>query len=410
MTSASINNAMLRSSLLAKTLGPWRLLLPILFALLCVQDPAVINIIYTSVGDAFIQVSVFVAATLALFYSLEKIFKLDTAELLNRHSRLQVPIAALLGALPGCGGAIMVVTQYVRGNISFGAFVAVLTSTMGDAAFLLLARDPAIALMIFATGIVVGTCSGYVIDALLGKDYRVSENTNSLSEADVASANAIANNKVLRPFWVAITVVGTVFGVFAAFQQTITVSFGSYGDVNVGLILGFVGGVLAVLMWSYLPVVHSYRALVAEHDMATGDSATKVLQPFRTDVSTTVRVINDTNFVTVWVVIAYLVYELGIHFSGIDLKSWFALWAPLAPMIGVVIGFLPGCGPQIVVTTLYLNGVVPLSAQLGNAISNDGDALFPAIALAPRTAIIATLYSAIPAFIVAYAYYFLVEM
>ena len=39
--------------------------------------------------------------------------------------------AAALGALPGCGGAIIVVTQYVTGRLSFGSVVAVLTATMG---------------------------------------------------------------------------------------------------------------------------------------------------------------------------------------------------------------------------------------------------------------------------------------
>ena len=61
------------------------------------------------------------------------------------------------------------------------------------------------------------------------------------------------------------------------------------------------------------------------------------------------------------------------------------------------------------VATFYLNGYIPLSAELGNAISNDGDALFPAIALAPKAAIIATIYSAVPAIIVAYGYMFLFE-
>ena len=74
---------------------------------------------------------------------------------------------------------------------------------------------------------------------------------------------------------------------------------------------------------------------------------------------------------------------------------------------GNTFGFLPGCGPQIVVTTFYINGSIPLSAEIGNAISNDGDALFPAIALAPKAAVIATLYSAVPAMIVAYGYMFL---
>jgi len=81
----------------------------------------------------------------------------------------------------------------------------------------------------------------------------------------------------------------------------------------------------------------------------------------------------------------------------------------LIPLIATLIGFLPGCGPQILVTTLYLNGIIPLSAQIGNAISNDGDALFPAIALHPKAALVATIYSGVPAIIVSYLYFFVFE-
>ena len=77
--------------------------------------------------------------------------------------------------------------------------------------------------------------------------------------------------------------------------------------------------------------------------------------------------------------------------------------------MAILIGFLPGCGPQILVTTMYLSGYIPLSAQIGNAIANDGDALFPAIALHPKAALVATIYSAIPALIVSYSYLFLFE-
>ena len=76
-------------------------------------------------------------------------------------------------------------------------------------------------------------------------------------------------------------------------------------------------------------------------------------------------------------------------------------------MIAIFIGFIPGCGPQVLVTTLYINGLVPFAALLGNAISNDGDALFPAIALNPKAALAATMISAIPAIFVSYGLYFI---
>ena len=105
----------------------------------------------------------------------------------------------------------------------------------------------------------------------------------------------------------------------------------------------------------------------------------------------------------------FLVFELAVHFTGSGIDQWFKVWAPFVPLVAILVGFIPGCGPQIIVTTLYLSGAIPLSAQLGNSISNDGDALFPAIALAPKVAIIATLYSAVPAVIIGYGYFFLFE-
>jgi len=121
------------------------------------------------------------------------------------------------------------------------------------------------------------------------------------------------------------------------------------------------------------------------------------------------RTVADTNFITTWVVLAFLTYELTVHLGNINLETIFQSYYILIPLIGVLIGFLPGCGPQILVTTLYLNGIIPLAAQIGNAISNDGDALFPAIALHPKAALIATIYSGIPAIIVSYAYFFSFE-
>ena len=74
---------------------------------------------------------------------------------LEKTKNFHVPIASFLGAIPGCGGAIIVVTQYIQGRISFGSLVAVLTATMGDAAFLILAMEPSTGLLIFVLGLIL---------------------------------------------------------------------------------------------------------------------------------------------------------------------------------------------------------------------------------------------------------------
>lgn len=389
----------------ARTLKPWRLAALGIIPLLALTDPKVADIIVTAISDAYLQVTVFVAATLAIFYGLESRLRIDAADLLARHRTWQVPIAAFLGATPGCGGAIIVITQYIRGGISFGGVVAVLTATMGDAAFLLIVQQPLTAAGVISTQIAVGILFGYLVDWLHGPDFlRVHSQGAVVRWPFMHEGGA---TRALRPVWIALLIPGLLFGILTAFQIDANALFGSLAGLSPATWLGFAGATLALAMWGSVSSRGFYQCVAAgdtEHRL--GDNPPPQI---RTGSSTITRVVADTNFVTVWVIAAYLIYELGIYYSGVDLKSWFEVWVPVVPMIGVLLGFLPGCGPQIVVTTLYLSGIIPLSAQLGNAISNDGDALFPAIALAPRTAIVATLYSAIPAIIVAYAYYWLWE-
>ncbi|MAQ80390.1 MAG: hypothetical protein CML71_00795 [Rhodobacterales bacterium] len=108
-----------------------------------------------------------------------------------------------------------------------------------------------------------------------------------------------------------------------------------------------------------------------------------------------------------WVILAFLTFEYTIYGTGLDLANLFQSVAWLLPLLAVLIGLIPGCGPQILVTTMYINGLIPFSALLGNAISNDGDALFPALAISPKIAVVATLLSTIPALILSYCFYFL---
>jgi hypothetical protein len=115
------------------------------------------------------------------------------------------------------------------------------------------------------------------------------------------------------------------------------------------------------------------------------------------------RMAEETAFISVWVVLAYLAYDYSAVHAGLDLRALFQSVAPILPLAGAAVGFILGCGPQVLVATLYVNGAIPFSALLADAISNHGDALFPAIALAPRAAIMATAFSTVPALIVAYA-------
>ena len=366
----------------------WRLVVLAVIALFFFASSATHEATLIATRDAFLQVSVFVAGTLALVYWFEQKFSFDLGEVMGNNARWQPVIAALLGALPGCGGAIIVVTQFTRGYASFGAFIAVLVSTMGDAAFLLLAREPKTALLVIVISIVAGTITGMIVDMVHGRDYLATEGKSS-DDIGCRVGDGNDTGEKLNKIWVALIAVGAVFGAMIAFQADPEILFGAYASYEPVKWFAFVGASLSLFMWATARNQHSQIGA----DSVPG-------QPLLT------RVVKDTNFVTSWVVVAFLGFEICITVFGFDLGAQFETIAILVPAIAILIGFIPGCGPQIIVTSLYLAGAVPFSAQISNAIANDGDALFPALALVPKAAILATLYSAIPAVMIGYTFYF----
>jgi len=324
-----------------------------------------------SAFDAYIQVSAFVAATLLFFFSLEHFFKIDVGKVMEKGGVWQVPTAGCLGALPGCGGAVVVITAFARGNITLGAMVAALIGTMGDAAFLLLAKEPTTYVKVMVISIISAIVCGWLVDRLHRGDLYS-------SEIRFLGHKVIGNLRYRDKTYIMIAIPGLILGTMQLMQIDL------YALGPVVLSIGLVGAALSVSVWAISPV----NAITLSKD-----------HPFT-------RTTEETSFVTVWVIVAYLAYEYAYAFFGLDLAGLAeAAWI-FIPLLAILIGFVPGCGPQILVTTLYLSGIIPFAALIGNAISNDGDALFPAIALTPRMAVIATLYSAIPALIISYAFLF----
>ncbi|MDY6978019.1 MAG: putative manganese transporter [Pseudomonadota bacterium] len=372
-----------------------RLLMPLLIVVLLAYS-STRSVTLSVLSDAYFQVAAFVYASLALYYLATLRISADTiGNYMKAHPVHEVGLSALLGALPGCGGAIIVVTQYTRGVTSFGAVVAVLTSTMGDAAFLLLAQAPLDALTVIIVSVTVGAATGLVVNKF--HNYRApeslgsNENHQNIDKPKALNHKAVSLSKV---FWMIVSLPSLVIALALAFQLPAH-SYLAISE-NTLILIGASLCIASLLLWSLCGSGSGY-ASVAKEDV--------IPPPSRWQEKAAL----DTQFVLAWVILAFLIFELSVVFFGLDIAGMLEAMGPGLVGLAIVIGFLPGCGPQILVTSLYLNGAVPFSAQLGNAISNDGDALFPAIALSPKAALIATVYSAIPAFLVGYGYWYLFE-
>lgn len=398
LTPAAISGVWQRMPLSTGRAG-WRWLVPALALFAVVAGGDTGELVRDTLAEAYLQVSVFVAATLMIFYAVEQVFAVDLSTRLSQARRSQVPIAALLGMLPGCGGAIVVVTQFVNGRIGFGALVAVLVATMGDAAFLLIAAQPQTAGVVLGISLVVAVICGWAVDAIHGRAFMQPAPGERAKSQERIERVGRAGHPLLDRSWLLVWAIGLPFAIAIALQADPNTWFGPWASDQPATWLGCIGALLAMGMWAA-----RIGEVGASHGGLSGDESTRLGAP-RGPMGWARRARTDTNFVTVWVVAAFLLFELGVSFSGVDPATWIAVAGPLMPLVGLLVGFIPGCGPQILLTTLYLNGAVPMSALLANAISNDGDALFPAIALAPKAAVLATLYSAIPALVVGYAAY-----
>ncbi len=274
---------------------------------------------------------------------------------------------------------------------------------MGDAAFLILAKEPQTGLLLIASTFVVGLLSGMAVNAIHGEDFMRrganGKEENKSKSKDMSMSQEQASEHGCRMLlsgsrwrggidglWFVLLVPGSVGAVLYAFQVDV-LSWQIWG-VSAAIVFAFFA-ILCVVSWVLFSGPTGRETRERETQSVTWRS-----------------VIDDTNFVTTWVAAAFLTFDITIHVFALDLQSMFGAALIFLPLIAVLVGFVPGCGPQILVAATYIGGLIPFSALMGNAISNDGDALFPALALAPRAAVVATLYSALPALVISYTLLF----
>lgn len=337
-------------------------------------------VLIESASSAYISVTSFVAATLLMFSFLEK-KRFNLQSFIEKNTIYEIPICALLGVIPGCGGAIMVMSLYTRGIVSFSSVLATLISTMGDAAFLLIASKPTAALIILPVTLITGIVTGYI-------SLPFSKIISPAIPKKKLNTENIPINKIPNKFysiWLLLVIPGLILGIFNAFNISPSIILLNFDLV---VMFSFLASIFCLLMWVFNPLTDIQMASVHENSIR--------------------KTVDTTCFVTVWVITAFVCFELLNLSTQGKMFDYLMLFGPFVPLVAILIGFIPGCGPQIMITSMYISGQIPMSAQIGNSISNDGDALFPAMAIAPKVAVLATLYSAIPALMVAYLWHYLI--
>ncbi|MGF9754565.1 putative manganese transporter [Microvirga sp. 0TCS3.31] len=346
-------------------------------------------------ADAFMQVGVFVALMVAPFGWARCRWghRLDAA--LERRRAVGPLVAAALTMPPGCGGAILVMAAYGRGAVSYGAAVAALVATMGDASWVLLAHDPWLTVQLKALLLVVGTATGLLVDALgIDPRRRTTAPTPPVVAPSPVPSLPATSAPVLPRRGLVLHDVGALpvllwLAIGGGATVSVPVTFRLLDPETLYLVLGVLGAAVALVIF----LRGGCRLADDDEGSASETSMTAVLRHGGHEVA----------FVTVWVAVAYLAWSLLTHLTGFD-GSQLPVLGLAGVLVGALIGLVPGCAVQIVFVGIFAAGGMPLATFVANTISQDGDALLPLLALEHRSALVATVLTTVPALLVGLAF------
>ena len=380
-----------------------------------------LDIVLTAMRDAFLAVTVFVAAMVLLFSWLQYLTAGRFVDWIRSSRQWQPFIGALMGLTPGCGGAIIMMPMYARGYVTYGTVLSTLIATLGDSAFVLFGatiQDPsllepvlAVHLISFAAGVLWGYGADYLEitpSRPLGRLSSRSANETKETENQVEPIND--GHDIISSFpreepgslsyrivhsgyriWWAVTSIGLVLGIMLIFWFAEDPNYSPEiaWDITTrdGLLtwVGIIGTSLSVILYA------ASKSFLADDTEATiGDKLNSLDE-------TLTHAASETAFVTFWVLFAYLAFEAVMSLGGAsesDLASNGD--GAVAIVIAASIGLIPGCGPQIIAITAYIEGIISFPALVANAISQDGDALFPLLVRHRAASLWATVHTLLP--------------
>ena len=381
-----------------------------------------LEVLVVSMRDAFLAVTVFVAVMVLLFSWLQYITAGKFVDWIRKNQSIQPLIGALMGLTPGCGGAIIVMPMYTRGYVTYGTVIATLIATLGDAAFVLIGavfQDVSFlapVIVVHLTSFTVAVIWGFAVDRLavtpsspLGIMWSKSKQSDFKDRSDLVKDMEIIQDmprevpdgfgyRVLhqgyRVWWI-VTIVGFCLAILLLIWYAQDPDYSPDLVWNLttrdGIItwVGFTGTLLSIVLY------------ISSKNFIRDDTAATIGDKLNSFDETLVHAASETAFVTFWVVIAYLIFEFGMILSGISEADISDQGSGIGVvLIASAVGLVPGCGPQIIAVSAYVEGLISFPALVANAISQDGDALFPLLVRHKVASIWATIHTTLPAILV----------
>ena len=330
----------------------------------------------------------------------------------------QILVGSLLGLVPGCIGGFATVSLYTHRLLSLGALVAMMISSSGDEAFVIMAMIPKEGLVLFGLLFVISVITGVVVDYVIYKkpqndlcsdDFEI-HNHEGGDDRKVPSIFKAESYKVMlhpskeRLFilgGIAVFIAAVIMGILTCGHDHSAGTTCEHGHVHTEA----VAHVHTAECSHEHASGHVHTADCGHnHAEAHGHNALSINLLDEKNINIVFAIISiitlfftataNEHFIKehlwkhvigkhllsifLWTFGTLIVCQIGMQYLNIE--QWInnnMLWVIV---LAVLIGIIPESGPHLVFVTLFAQGVLPFYVLLVNSIVQDGHSALPLLA------------------------------
>jgi hypothetical protein len=328
-----------------------------------------------------IMITGFVLVMMLLIEYLTVQTKGNWSKTLQKSTWLQVIFAAIMGIIPGCLGAFVVVSMYAHKILNFAALITVMIATSGDEAFVMFAMIPGTALKLTIIIFVIAIVVGFIFNLLMKNKtlMKLPENHLKFHKYD-PDCVCFEADKILMQFK------------NISFQRALLVGGGLI------LLIFLISGQIGPHEWNWKRITFLIVTAIGLFIVST------VPDHFLKEHLWEHVIKKHFLKIFLWTLGAFIAIHILNEYLNVE--EWIKSNYLIILMIAVLIGIIPESGPHIVFITLFLNGTIPFSILLANSIVQDGHGAIPLLAESQKSFMAMKLINILVGLIVGFSGYF----
>lgn len=288
--------------------------------------------------------------------------------------------AAFLGATPGCLGAFLNVSFYIRGLLTFGALVGGMIATSGDEAFVMLGLFPKTALLLFALLFLAGILFAWFADKLADIF-----NIVPCEECELAPVHQ--NDQKCEHFDLKVWKTYS-----SATSQRITIL------TSIIVLTIFIGnGFLGPPRWNWQKIFTFSLLFISSAVIGT------VPDHFLKEHIWKHIIKEHLWRVFLWTFFVLFFINLGLNYWNLEafIKNHLAWVLLLASLLGII----PESGPHLIFVMLFTNGLIPFSVLFASSFVQDGHGMLPLVSYTIRDSVLIKIFNLAFGLVVGYTIY-----